>query len=98
MHLTQKFNDISSYLYVRTGATSEMLISDLLPILNELINALYSSRNFVNVEIDEIKRLFIWMDNFRNKRAADKISFDDEKQLGLDLQLAYDKFTKSLSK
>jgi hypothetical protein len=98
MNLTQKFNDTFSFLIVRTGATSEMIISDFLPIFNDLINALNSSRNLVNLETEEIKKLFIWMDLFKTKRAADKISLDDEKQLGLDVQFAYDKFTKSLSK
>ena len=99
MTLTQKFNDTSSFLYLRTGAlVSEMLVSELLPIFNELISALYASKNFVNIETEEIKKLFNWMELFKTKRAADKISYDDEKQLGLDLQLAYDKFTKSLSK
>lgn len=98
MNLTQKFNDTFSFLMVRTGATTEMLISDLLPIFNDLINALYSSKNIVNLDTEEIKKLFTWMELFRNKRAVDKISLDDEKQLGLDVQFAYDKFTKSISK
>ena len=97
MNLTQKFNDTFSFLCVRTG-TSEMLISDLYPLFNDLINALTASKNLVNLETDEIKKLYFWMDVFKSKRAADKIELDDEKQLGLDLQLAYDKFTKSLSK
>lgn len=97
MNLTQKFNDTFSFLCVRTGS-SEMLISEVFPLFNDLISALNASKNLVNLENDEIKKLFLWMDMFKNKRAADKITLDDEKQLGLDLQLAYDKFTKSLSK
>jgi hypothetical protein len=97
MNLTQKFNDTNNFLYLRQGAGTEMLISEVLPVLNDLTNALTSSKNVINIDVEEIKRLFNWMDMFRSKKAADKIGFDDEKQLGLDLLLAYEKFSKNLS-
>ena len=98
MNLTQKFNDINSFMYVRSGSSSELLVSEIFPFFNELIGTLNSCQNLLNLEIDEIKKIYIWNDSFKNKRAADKISSDDEKQLQFDIQLAYDKISKVLAK
>jgi len=76
--------------------TTEMLVSEIYPFLNELINGLYQSKNIISLECDEIQKLFTWMNTIKSKKAADKISLDDEKQISLDIQIAYDKVNKSL--
>jgi len=73
-----------------------MLVSEIHPFLNELINGLNQAKNIINLECDEIQKLFNWMNNIRSKKAADKISLEDEKQISLDIQIAYDKVNKSL--
>lgn len=83
---------------MRSEQTTEMLVSDIHPFFNELIGALNSSRNIINVDQEEIRKLYGWMDIIKNKRAADKVNRDDEKQLLLDVQIAYDKVNKLLSK
>lgn len=95
-NLTQKFNDLSNVLYLRGGMTTEMLVSEIYPFLNELINGLYQAKNIINLECDEIQKLFNWMNIIKSKKAADKISLEDEKQISLDIQIAYDKVNKSL--
>jgi hypothetical protein len=95
-NLTQKFNDLSNVLYLRGGMTSEMLVSEIYPFLNELINGLYQAKNIINLDCDEIQKLFNWMNVIKSKKAADKISLEDEKQISLDIQIAYDKVNKSL--
>lgn len=96
MNLTQRFNDISSYLSLRPGMNCEMLASEIYPFLNDLINSLNAAKNIVNLESEEIQKLFNWMNIIRSKKAADKIFLDDEKQISLDIQIAYDKVHKSL--
>lgn len=99
MNLTQKFNDCSSYLYIRLGnCTTELLVSEIYPIYGELISALNACQNLLDMNVEEIKKIYVWNDMFKNKRAADKISADDEKQLLFDIQLAYDKISKTLNK
>lgn len=95
-NLTQKFNDLSNVLYLRGGMTTEMLVSEIYPFLNELINGLLQAKNIINLDCDEIQRLFNWMNVVKSKKAADKISLEDEKQISLDIQIAYDKVNKSL--
>lgn len=98
MNLTQKFNDLANFLYMRAGQSTELLVSDIFPFFNELMNYLQSSKNIINVECEEIQRLFYWNSVIRSKRAVDKISIEDEKQILLDVQIAYDKVNKLLNK
>ena len=76
--------------------TSEMLVSEIYPFMNELINGLHQAKNIISLECDEIQKLFNWMNTIKSKKAADKISLEDEKQISLDIQIAYDKVNKSL--
>jgi hypothetical protein len=81
---------------MRSGQTTELLVSDIFPFFNELMNYIQSSKNIINVECEEIQKLYQWNALIRSKRAADKISLEDEKQILLDVQIAYDKVNKSL--
>jgi hypothetical protein len=83
---------------MRAGQTSELLISEIFPFFNELLACIHQSKQIINIECEEIQKLITWMTLIRNKRAADKISFEDEKQILLDVQIAYDKVNKSLNK
>jgi hypothetical protein len=83
---------------MRAGQTSELLISEIFPFFNELMNCINQSKHIINIECEEIQKLVNWMSVLKNKRAADKISFEDEKQISLDVQIAYDKVNKSLNK
>jgi hypothetical protein len=83
---------------MRAGLTTELLVSEIFPFFNDLMNFINQSKNIINIESEEIKKLYNWMVLIRSKRAADKISLDDEKQILLDVQIAYDKVTKSLNK
>lgn len=98
LNLTQKFNDMANFLYMRAGQTTELLVSEIFPFFNDLINFVNQSKNIINIESEEIKKLYDWIVLIRSKRAADKISLDDEKQILLDVQIAYDKVNKSLNK
>jgi hypothetical protein len=83
---------------MRAGQTSELLISEIFTFFNELITCINQSKQIINIECEEIQKLLQWMSIIRNKRAADKISFEDEKQILLDVQIAYDKVNKALNK
>jgi hypothetical protein len=83
---------------MRAGQTSELMVSEIFPFFNELINCIYQSKNIINIECEEIQKLINWMNSIKNKRAADKINLEDEKQILLDVQIAYDKVNKSLNK
>ncbi len=89
---------MANFLYMRTGQTTELLISEIHPFFNELMGCINQSKSIINIECDEIQKLVSWMNVIRNKRAADKISSEDEKQILLDVQIAYDKVNKSLNK
>ncbi len=96
--LNQKFNDLANFLYMRAGQTTELLVSEIFPFFNELVTCIYGSKNIINIEWEEIQKLLAWMNVLKTKRAADKISLEDEKQILLDVQIAYDKVNKSLNK
>jgi hypothetical protein len=83
---------------MRTGQTTELLVSEIFTFFNELINCINQSKNVIPLEHEEIQKLFNWMSFLRSKRAADKISLEDEKQILLDVQIAYDKVNKLLNK
>lgn len=83
---------------MRAGQTQELLISDIILLFTELVNCIFQAKNIINIEWEEIQKLLNWMSSFKNKKAADKILSDDEKQILLDVQIAYDKVNKSLNK
>ena len=58
----------------------------------------HQCKNIISIECEEIQKLLNWMNVIRNKRAADKITIEDEKQILLDVQIAYDKVNKLLNK
>jgi hypothetical protein len=76
----------------------EMTVSDILIYFNDLCYIISQCKNVLNNELDEIKRLFNWNNMLKSKKAIDKISFEDEKQLKFDINQAYDKVTKLLNK
>jgi hypothetical protein len=83
---------------MRSGQSTELLVSEIFPFFNELMNYVNQSKNIINLDVEEIQKLFYWMNFIKTKRAADKISLDDEKQILLDVNIAYDKVTKLLNK
>jgi hypothetical protein len=83
---------------MRTGQTTELMISEIFPFFNELMTCINQSKHIINIECEEIQKLLQWMNVIRSKRAADKINGEDEKQILLDVQIAYDKVNKSLNK
>lgn len=83
---------------MRAGQTTELVISEIFPFFNELLNVVNQSKNIIDVECEEIQKLYQWMNYFRSKRAAEKINLEDEKQILLDVQIAYDKVNKLLNK
>jgi hypothetical protein len=83
---------------MRAGQTTELIVSEIFTFFNELINCINQCKNIISIECEEIQKLLNWMNIIRNKRAADKISLEDEKQILLDVQIAYDKVNKLLNK
>jgi hypothetical protein len=83
---------------MRTGQTTELMISEIFPFFNELMTCINQSKHIINIECEEIQKLLQWMNVIKSKRAADKINNEDEKQILLDVQIAYDKVNKSLNK
>lgn len=75
-----------------------MLIGEFFQSLNDLICSLHSCQNVIDIEAEEIKKIYGWNDNFKIKRAADKLSKEEEKQLRFDIQLAYSRISKLLNK
>lgn len=75
---------------------TDMLVKEIHPYMNELINYLMQAKNIVNLECDEIKKMFNWMNFLKSKKASDAISREDENQIALDIQIAYDRVNKSL--
>lgn len=83
---------------MRAGQSTELLVSEIFTFFNELINCITQCKNIISTEYEEIQKLFNWMNILRTKRAADKITLEDEKQILLDVQIAYDKVNKLLNK
>lgn len=97
--LTQKFNDVYNLFAIRSGQSStEMTVSDISLYFNDLCYLVLECKNVVNNEMDEIQRLFKWNNFLKSKKAYDKISAEDEKQIGHDINIAYDKIIKLLDK
>jgi glutathionyl-hydroquinone reductase len=87
---------LSNFLCLREGQETDMMIKEIHPYMNELINYLIQAKNIVNLESDEIKKMFNWMNFMKSKKASDVFSREEENQIGLDIQIAYDKVNKSL--
>ena len=83
---------------MRAGQSTELIVSEIFSFFNELINCINQCKNIISIECEEIQKLLNWMNTIRNKRAADKITIEDEKQILLDVQIAYDKVNKLLNK
>jgi hypothetical protein len=83
---------------MRAGQSTELIVSEIFSFFNELINCINQCKNIISIECEEIQKLLNWMNVIRNKRAADKITIEDEKQILLDVQIAYDKVNKLLNK
>lgn len=97
--MTQKFNDVANFFFMRQGQTAELLVSEIFTFFNDLINCVSSCKNVISVEsVEELQKLFFWMNFLKSKKASDKISLEDERQMLLDVQIAYDKVNKLLNK
>jgi len=83
---------------MRAGQSTELIVSEIFSFFNELINCINQCKNIISIECEEIQKLLNWMNIIRTKRAADKITIEDEKQILLDVQIAYDKVNKLLNK
>jgi glutathionyl-hydroquinone reductase len=87
---------MSNFLCLREGQQADMLVKEIHPYMNELITYLNQAKNIINLDSDEIKKMFNWMNFLKSKKASDMISREDENQIALDIQIAYDKVNKSL--
>lgn len=87
---------MSNFLCLREGQQTDMLVREIHPYMNELITYLNQAKNIINLDSDEIKKMFNWMNFLKSKKASDMISREDENQIALDIQIAYDKVNKSL--
>ncbi len=97
--MTQKFNDVANFFFMRQGQTTELLVSEIFTFFNDLINCMSACKNVITVEaVEELQKLYIWMNTLKGKKASDKISLEDERQMLLDVQIAYDKVNKILNK
>lgn len=79
-------------------SSDQFLISDVAPFFYDLVTCLSQSKNLLPLDSDEFKKMFYWSTFIRSKKASDVISQEDEKQMALDVQLAFGAMSKILNK
>ena len=85
--LTQRLNDISNFIFVKSE--NSFSVSDLLPFFYDLISAIYSAKNIISIENDDIKKILNWYFNLKQRKAADIFDPNEVKQIDSDVKMAY---------
>jgi hypothetical protein len=74
-----------------------MIVSEINSLFNELSTLLQKVRNLINLENPDIKKLIDFNMVLRNRKAADKIEDEEQKQIESDVKIAFQTFNKMLS-
>ena len=94
-NLTQKLNDASNFFFINTDNT--VTVTDFLfPYFNELVTAIYSAKNIISIENDDIKKVLNWFSILKQRKAADIIDPNESKQIDSDIKMAYAYVNNSL--
>ena len=96
-NIIQVFNDISNIFFIAQSNQNTMIVSEINTLFNELSNLLQKVRNLINLENPDIKKLIDFNLILRNRKAADKIEDDEQKQIESDVKIAFQTFNKMLS-
>lgn len=96
-NLTQKFNDISSMLTMNISNENQGVISDFYQYSSDFDSALYECRNLIPLDEPSIKKAIEWNSKIKNRNANDILTLDEEKQMSLDIQKAYDSFNRIIN-
>ena len=96
-NIIQVFNDISNIFFIAQSNQNTMIVSEINTLFNELSNLLQKVRNLINLENPDIKKLIDFNMVLRNRKAADKIEDEEQKQIESDVKIAFQTFNKMLS-
>ena len=96
-NIIQVFNDISNIFFIAQSNQNTMIVSEINTLFNELSNLLQKVRNLINLENPDIKKLIDFNLILRNRKAADKIEDEEQKQIESDVKIGFQTFNKMLS-
>ena len=96
-NIIQVFNDISNIFFIAQSNENNMIVSEINSLFNELSTLLQKVRNLINLENPDIKKLIDFNLILRNRKAADKIEDEEQKQIESDVKIAFQTFNKMLS-
>ena len=96
MNLTQRFNDTSSFFFI--NSENPIVVADLLDNLNDLNAAIYSAKNIISIEDNDIKKIINWYSVLKQRKAADILDPNEVKQIDSDVKIAYAYVNNSLKK
>ena len=96
MNLTQRFNDTSSFFFI--NSENPIVVADLLDNLNDLNAAIYSAKNIISIENNDIKKIINWYSVLKQRKAADILDPNEVKQIDSDVKIAYAYVNNSLKK
>ena len=96
MNLTQRFNDTSSFFFI--NSENPIVVAELLDNLNDLNAAIYSAKNIISIEDNDIKKIINWYSVLKQRKAADILDPNEVKQIDSDVKIAYAYVNNSLKK
>ena len=97
LDLNQRFNDVSNVFSLKVD-TGNLMIGDFLPIYSDLISALNKCKSLFPANLPDVMKLFEWYNIIKSRKAADFITNEEEQQIKLDVNVAYETINRILSK
>lgn len=97
MELNQRFNDTSNIFNLRYGQEGQIMIGDITQIYSDLINCINKCKSLIPPNLPDVKKLMDWYAIIKSRKAADFISVEEEQQIKLDINVAYETINRILS-
>lgn len=97
MELIQRFNDLSSMFFMRTGAEGQIMIGDITQIYSDLINSMNKCKSLIPPNLSDVNKLYDWYNIIKSRKAADFITTEEEQQIKLDVNVAYETINRILN-
>ena len=98
MDLNQRFNDISNMFNLRYGGDQgQLIIGDITQIYSDLIICLQKCKGLIPNNLPDVQKLMNWYNIIKSRKAADVITDEEEKQIKLDINVAYETIQRILN-
>lgn len=97
MELAQRFSDISNLFFLKPDPSVCVMIGDITPLFSDLVNCLNKCSSIFPPNIPDIMKVFQWFNVIKSRKAAEFLTREEEEQIKLDLNVAYETIQKYLN-